>query len=282
MCSPVDDEYILPPRRLRGKGFTSLVMTAPSPWRDAPRRVRSGSPSKLPWTLLASLTLILSLAAPIDIPPCRRPSRLPYDVLPQTLDAAVSEDAPRFRKQQQQDDTIVRTSTGCSTPDGYPCDLCCNAKCCEDNDNSFPLFPAGVQAWIPLKIVVILSPSDASMLPKEDLDRRLTEQMQTVNSAYVDKAKFFFYVNETVYILNDTLAASCPTDDCYVSLNCGFYNNIMVPYMANHEQAITIVLCNVPYLGEAQFPWAAVERSHLHYVQVLARIIGIAPPGYSN
>ena len=242
------------------------------PYRGGPAP-RQGTTARRRGT---SSCAVAESVATIDIDQhCRRPSRLIHDA---DNDAS----AATHRRQQQisNDDGINRTKEGCATPDGLACDLCCNGKCCEDNDDTVPLFPSTVQAWIAIKVVVILQQSDAYLLPQDDLTRRLNDQLSTVNAAFVPKGQMFFYVNETQYVVDSYLASGCNTDECYQSLNCIFYSVIMKRYMANHERALTLVLCNLGYLGEAQFPWADVERSPYHYIQVHAKIIGIGNPLY--
>jgi hypothetical protein len=198
-------------------------------------------------TLLFLITISLVSSTALGHQPCRK---------------APARKFKRAFEEQQDSDGIVRSFGDCKTPDGYDCDICCNGVCCEKVDGFQP-FRSTEQMWVPIRFIVIVGTGETTSIGM----REINYQLNVLNKAWYGLGFHFFYHSFQVY-KDSKMKASCNTDPCYISDNCDFYTYTMPQVKMNSEKVINVVICDVSYFGESQFPWASVEDHPHQYIEI--------------
>ena len=194
---------------------------------------------------------------------------------------------PEHRRQGS--DGITRTTGNCFRTDASPCDLCCNGWCCELLEPSIArtaqLFPSTVtganpteQLWVPVRFVLVAP----QPVPEVNMTKA-REQLVILNRAFY-RIGIWFHFDSFEYFNDTRMVAACNTDPCYVSEDCDFYTYLTPRVKGNNERVITYVMCDLPYLGEAQWPWYSEEDDPRQYIQIAYKVLGFGsrwynPPG---
>lgn len=159
---------------------------------------------------------------------------------------------------------------GCKTDDGHLCDVCCNGKCCEVVERSYQRSPAAAELWVPLHIIVIQSKAARTAYPITNLE--LLTQVEALNTHFATSGvKMHFVLHSVAVHTESELVDNCNTDPCYDSDDCYFYR-VLLPRLALDPSAfVNVVICDLPYLGEAQWAWATEEADPRQYIQISDR-----------
>lgn len=167
-----------------------------------------------------------------------------------------------FRELQADSDGITRTPGGCFTVDNFECELCCNGRCCEDVAGA-PILPSGVQVWIPLRFALVEYPATNRTVTAANV----AFQLDVLNRAF-NATPFRFIFDSYEKFVDQRMAASCDTLACEDNPRCDFYQYTMPRVRRNSERVVNVVICQLSYFGEAQWPWATVEDDDEQYIQV--------------
>ena len=220
--------------------------------------------------VLLSATVVLGgAAATAPKPRCRHA----------VSSAAHAGDDGTTRRLRRDADGILRTpGDGCSA-DGLACSMCCNGTCCEDlagtNGSVF-----ADQHWIPVHFAFVSS--SAASFNDAATHGRIENNLKTMNRVF-GPSNLWFYSGGATHHSDPRMVAACDTNQCDPAdpSSCDFLSYLMPRVKNDTSRSIPVVLCDgLPYLGEAQVPWTAVEDSPEHYVQLDASTLGADNPAY--